>query len=101
MSYDFAGEPTAMMAPVLRYFGVSSPPELPPVIYDEPDKAMHEIAQLSKIVVNAADEGDAVAKQILHDASIELARAAIAVIEQLRMENDDFQVAYVGGVFDA
>jgi N-acetylglucosamine kinase-like BadF-type ATPase len=101
MSYDYRGEPTSMMEPILRHFGVSSPPELPPVIYDDPDKAMREIAQLSKIAVRAAEEGDKVATEILKDAAKELAVAAIAVIEQLRMEREEFQVAYVGGVFEA
>ncbi len=101
MAYDYRGEPTSMMDPVLRHFGVSSPPELPPVIYDEPDKAWREIAQLSKIAVEAAQDGDKVAQEILKDAAEELAKAAIAVIEQLRMEHDAFQIAYVGGVFEA
>ena len=101
MAYDYRGEPTSMMDPILRHFGVSSPPELPPVIYDKPDRTMREIAQLSKIAVRAAQEGDAVAKGILRDAAVELAKAAIAVIEQLRMESESFQVAYVGGVFEA
>jgi len=101
MSYDYRGEPTNMMEPILRHFGVSSPPELPPVIYDDPDSAMREIAQLSKIAVEAAREGDKVAQEILKDAAKELAVATIAVIEQLRMERDEFQVAYVGGVFEA
>jgi N-acetylglucosamine kinase-like BadF-type ATPase len=101
MAYDYRGEPTAMMEPILRHFGVSSPPELSPAIYDQPDKAQREIAQLSKIVVEAAREGDRVAQEILKDAAIELAVAAIAVIEQLRLERDEFQVAYVGGVFEA
>src|SRR5262245_11972642 len=101
MSYDYRGEPTSMMEPILRQFGVSYPPELPPVIYDDPDKAMREIAQLSKIAVKAAEEGDKVAQEILKDAAKELAVAAIAVIEQLRMEQDEFHVAYVGGVFEA
>jgi N-acetylglucosamine kinase-like BadF-type ATPase len=101
MSYDYRGEPTSMMEPILRHFGVKSPPELPPAIYDDPDKAMREIPQLSRIAVKAAEEGDKVASEILKDAAKELAVAAIAVIEQLRMERDEFQVAYVGGVFEA
>lgn len=101
MSYDYRGEPTSMMEPILRHFGVSSPPELSPVIYDDPERALREIAQLSKITVKAAEEGDKVAQEILKDAAKELAVAVIAVIEQLRMERDEFQVAYVGGVFEA
>jgi N-acetylglucosamine kinase-like BadF-type ATPase len=101
MAYDYRGEPTIMMEPVLRYFGVSSPPELPPVIYDSPADVHSRIAQLSKIVVKAAQEGDKVARAIIKDAAEELAKAAIAVIEQLKMEKDTFNLSYVGGVFES
>src|SRR5262245_16334519 len=101
MAYDYRGEPTMMMEPVLRYFGVSSPPELPPVIYDSPAEVQSRIAQLSKIVVKSAQDGDKVARAIVKDAAVELAKAAIAVIEQLKMEKDSFTVAYVGGVFES
>ncbi|MBP6820762.1 MAG: hypothetical protein KA368_04430 [Acidobacteria bacterium] len=105
MSYDFRGEATSMTAPVLRHFGVSSPPELTTVIYDSSPKEKGEvqakIAQLSRIAVQAAEQGDEVAIGILRDAASELAKTAIAVIDQLRMESDTFRVAYVGGVFEA
>jgi N-acetylglucosamine kinase-like BadF-type ATPase len=101
MAYDYRGQPTTLMDPVLRHFGVSTPPELPPVIYDAPADVPGRIAQLSHLVVEAARQGDQVASQILSDAAAELAKAAIAVIEQLRMERDSFRLAYVGGVFEA
>lgn len=101
MAYDYRGEPTSMMDPVLRHFGVSSPPELPPVIYDSPAEVAGKIAQLSRIVVEAAQQHDRVAVRIIRDAAVELAKAALAVIEQLRMESGSFRVACVGGVFDA
>jgi N-acetylglucosamine kinase-like BadF-type ATPase len=101
MAYDYRGLPTSLMDPVLRHFGVSTPPELPPVIYDAPSDVPGRIALLSRLVVDAARQGDRVACQILSDAALELAKAAIAVIEQLRMERDPFRLAYVGGVFEA
>lgn len=105
MSYDFRGEATSMTAPVLSHFGVSSPPELTTAIYDTSSKEKGEvqakIAQLSRIAVTAAEKGDSVAQEILHDASEELAKTTIAVVEQLRMEQETFRVAYVGGVFEA
>jgi N-acetylglucosamine kinase-like BadF-type ATPase len=105
MAYDYRGKPTAMMEPVLKHFGVASPPELPPVIYETTDEQRHvvmaKIAQLSRVAVNAAEAGDQVALDIMHDAAEELAKTAIAVIEQLRMEHDTFRIAYVGGVFEA
>ncbi len=105
MSYDFRGEATSMTAPVLRHFGVSSPPELTTVIYDSSSKEKGEvpskIAQLSPIAVEAAKNGDEVATRILCDAACELAKTAIAVIDQLKMERETFRVSYVGGVFEA
>jgi len=90
---------------VLKHFGVSSPPELATVIYDSSSKEKGEvqgkIAQLSRIAVNAAREGDKIAQGIMTDAAEELAKTAVAVVEQLRMEHDTFRVAYVGGVFEA
>lgn len=105
MSYDFRGEATSMTAPVLRHFGVASPPELTTVVYDSSSKEKGEvqarIAQLSPIAVEAAEQGDEVAVGILCDAARELAKTAVAVIDQLRMERDSFRVAFVGGVFEA
>ncbi|QQS46410.1 MAG: hypothetical protein IPM66_21290 [Acidobacteriota bacterium] len=101
MAWDYRGEPTSMMDPVLRHFGVTNPTELPPVIYDSPGEVSSKISQLSRIVVKEAAAGDAIAREILKDAAGELARAAVAVIEQLRMEHETFSVSYVGGVFEA
>jgi N-acetylglucosamine kinase-like BadF-type ATPase len=100
-AYDHRKPPTRLTEPVCRYLGVSSPPELPPVIYDSPGEERRDIAQLSRIVVEAARGGDQVALEILNDAASQLARAATTVIGQLEMSNENFRVAYVGGVFDA
>jgi glucosamine kinase len=100
-AYDGRSLPTGMTEKICRYFGVSSPSELPSVIYDTSTKAMGEIAPLSHAVVEAAREGDAAARGILADAALELARAVAAVIEQLKMQAEAFRVAYVGGVFEA
>ncbi len=100
-AYDHRAPETSLTDDVCRYFGVTSPSELPPVIYDSPTEVVREIAQLSRIVVHAAREGDSVAHGILTDAAIELARAVAAVIERLKMQHQTFRVAYVGGVFEA
>jgi N-acetylglucosamine kinase-like BadF-type ATPase len=101
MAYDERGAATSLSGPVCRHFNVETPPELPPVIYNEPVKVMHEIAQLSKLVVAHAQMGDAVALGILGDAAHELARAVNTVIKKLGMQGEAFRVAYVGGVFGA
>ena len=94
-------EDTKLTEKVCRHFHVNSPVELPTVIYDPASNAMQEIAQLSKEVVEAANEGDETAIAILKNAAHELARAVIAVIEQLKMKDEAFRVGYVGGVFSS
>ena len=100
-AYDHRSQPTSMSDAVCRHFGVSTPPELPPVIYESPTKVMREVAELAKVVVRAAQDGDSVAQSILADAAVELARAVVAVIERLGLQAKSFRVAYVGGVFQA
>ena len=94
-------EDTKLTEKVCRHFHVNSPVELPAVIYDPASNAMQEITQLSKQVVEAANEGDETAIAILKNAAHELARAVIAVIEQLKMKDHAFRVGYVGGVFSS
>ena len=57
------------------------------------------VARFGRDVVNAAKEKDPVALQIVADGGTELGLAAVAVIRHLQMEQDRFQIAYVGGVF--
>lgn len=96
-----AHEETQLTEKICRFFNVSSPPELPSVIYNPDNNVMPQIAQLSKIVVETAQAGDATAIEILKDAAHELGRAIKAVIEQLEMQQDEFRIGYVGGVFGA
>ncbi len=96
-----AQDETHLTEKVCRFFNVKTPPELPAVIYNPDNNVMPQIAQLSKLVVETAQEDDATAIRILADAAHELARAIKAVIEQLNMQNDEFRVGYVGGVFEA
>ena len=101
-AYDYRRhEDTALTEKVCRFFNVSSPPELPAVIYNPNTNVLPQIAQLSKLVVETAQDGDVIAIEILKDAAYELARAIKAVIEQLNMRDDAFRIGYVGGVFSA
>jgi N-acetylglucosamine kinase-like BadF-type ATPase len=101
-AYDYRRhEDTALSEKICRFFHVQTPPELPAVIYNPDANVMPQIAQLSKLVVETAQEGDAVAIEILRDAAHELARAIKAVIAQLDMQHEVFRIGYVGGVFEA
>src|SRR5688500_20332698 len=61
--------------------------------------SLHDALPICRDVVNAAKMKDPVALQIVAEGGTELGAAATAVIRQLQMEHDRFQIAYVGGVF--
>jgi N-acetylglucosamine kinase-like BadF-type ATPase len=97
---DERGPETSMTAAACDYFHVTAVEDLSTAIY-APTITNERIAGFGKHVIEAARSGDAVARGIMKEAGMELGRSAIAVIRKLRMENERFQVAYVGGVFAA
>jgi len=82
------------------YFHVSSADDLATAIY-APTITNEFIAGFAKLVIAEAKTNDPVALGIIRQAGTELGIAAAAVIRSLKMEQDRFQVAYVGGVFAA
>jgi N-acetylglucosamine kinase-like BadF-type ATPase len=58
-----------------------------------------EIAALSRLVAEAAEQGDEVARCILAEAAAELARLAEAVFRMLFTPGEHATVAYIGGLF--
>jgi N-acetylglucosamine kinase-like BadF-type ATPase len=97
---DGRGPKTALSEAACEYFNVARPEDLSTAVY-APNVTNTRIAGYSRRVVLAAKRRDAVAREIVEEAGMELARAAVAVIRKLRMERERFQVAYVGGVFAA
>ncbi|MDT7603303.1 MAG: hypothetical protein QOF61_1300 [Acidobacteriota bacterium] len=98
---DGRGRETTLVASCLDYFKVAAPEDLSTAIYS-PSMTNERIAGFAKFVIESAKrDDDAAAREIIRDAGRELAFAARAVIQKLRMERDEFQVGYVGGVFKA
>jgi len=89
-----------LSAAATTYFHVSDPIDLSTAIY-APTITNERLAGFAKYVIEAAKAKDEVALEILHEGGAELGVAAGAVISNLRLERERFQVAYVGGVFDA
>ncbi|BBI36302.1 N-acetylglucosamine kinase [Cohnella abietis] len=54
--------------------------------------------RLAKLLFQAANQGDEVAKDILRDQGIELGKQAQAVIKKLGMENESFDVVLAGSI---
>jgi len=99
-AYDGRMPPTALTEKICQHLSIDRPTELVPIIYGE-STGVSEIASLGEIVIEAAREGDEVAREIISAAGFELGRAVVAVIERLRLQPESFRVAYVGGVFNS
>lgn len=61
----------------------------------------HEIARLAPLVLHAAEEGDAVALQLLVRGVDLLADCVAAVARRLHMDADTVEIVLVGGLFQA
>jgi N-acetylglucosamine kinase-like BadF-type ATPase len=88
------------MAAACAYFHVTTPDDLSTAIYS-PTMTNERLAGFSKQVIEAAKSKDPVAREIIAEAGSELGLAVAAVIRNLKLEPERFQVAYVGGVFAA
>jgi len=97
---DGRGPQTLLTEFACNYFHVSTADDLTTAIY-APTITNERIAGFGKDVVDAAKRKDPVAEQIIQEGASELGQAAVAVIRTLQMEREEFQIAYVGGVFRA
>jgi N-acetylglucosamine kinase-like BadF-type ATPase len=97
---DGRGPQTLLTEFACNYFHVSTADDLTTAIY-APTITNERIAGFGKDVVEAAKRKDEVAAQIILEGGIELGLAAVAVIRNLQMEKERFQIANVGGVFRA
>jgi len=95
---DGRGPETLLTELACSYFHVSTPDDLTTAIY-APTITNEWLAGFGRDVVEAAKRKDEVALEIVLDGGRELGLAVVAVIRQLQMERERFQIAYVGGVF--
>jgi N-acetylglucosamine kinase-like BadF-type ATPase len=97
---DGRGPATSLTGVACSYFHVSDANDLSTAIYS-PTITNERLAGFGKFVIEAARARDRIAREILAEAGRELGLMAVAVIRNLKLERDLFQVAYVGGVFAA
>lgn len=96
---DGRGPTTSLTAAACSYFHVSDPNDLSTAIYS-PTITNERLAGFGRYVIEAATTKDRIAREILAEGGTELGSAAAAVIRNLKLDRETFQVAYVGGVFD-
>jgi N-acetylglucosamine kinase len=99
-AYDGRGPKTKMTDLLCFAYGMCDPADLPRFVYATTTNT-DDIARYGKLVMEAAQDGDPVAGEILHRAGRELAACVVAVANKLRMSETEFPVAYVGGAVHA
>ncbi len=97
---DGRGPTTTLTGAACTYFHVSDPNDLSTAIY-APTITNERLASFARYVIEAAKAKDRIAREILAEGGRELGLAAAAVIRNLKLERETFQVGYVGGVFNA
>jgi N-acetylglucosamine kinase-like BadF-type ATPase len=99
-AHDARGFTTIMTELICKEYGMCNAAELPRFVYATTTHA-DDIARYGKVVIEAAQTDDDVARDILARAGAELVECVIAVARKLHMLDDEFPVAYVGGAFHA
>ena len=99
-AYDGRGPETMLMNSLMEHLGLTDFTDIVKEIYSK-QTSPEAIASLAPLVSQAAKDGDEPAATILRDAAEELALTASAVIGGLNMQDEAFQVAISGGVFEA
>jgi N-acetylglucosamine kinase-like BadF-type ATPase len=97
---DGRGEQTALTALILGHFQCRNLIQLMKQVYAG-TYDRHRLAQVSKLVGQAAVEGDQVARRILAYAGDELGKAVAAGLRALEQTEVPFPIAPNGGVFNA
>ena len=92
------GDPTSLRRMFLDAAAASDINQLVHRFYT-PEFPRPRLAAFAKLVDDAAENGDAIAREILNDAARELATIAAAVRGQLFEKTEPARVAYIGGVF--
>jgi len=97
-AFDGRGPATKMTDLLCFQYAMCDPADLPRFVYAT-TTGDDVIARYGKLVMQAADEGDAVARAILDRAGCELAYCVLAVARRLSLTAEELPVAYVGGAF--
>lgn len=93
---DGRGPETMLLDTLLRHWQVEQPMAMIERVYRTGEKS--DIAVLSALVLGAARKGDKIARRIVAEAGGELARAAIAVGDQLSFPDGRIPLALAGGL---
>ncbi len=99
IAHDGLGEATALNDLILEHLQMQSLPDIIPAVYHT-ENTKEWIASLSKIVVNAADQGDHVARNIIKEHAQYMGESISCLMKRMFTENDAIPVVLTGGLFN-
>lgn len=99
-AHDGRGFATRMTDLLCNEYDMCRPEDLPRFVYAT-ETHVDDIARYGKLVIEAAEAGDDMAREILARGGAELAECVLAIARKLHMTDSEFPVAYVGGAFHA
>ncbi len=99
MAVDHRGPATILTEHFLAALNVSTPQELVPLVYGGMDRAA--LAGLAHVVIETADAGDAVARELVQQSAQALARTAQAAATRIFADMQALPIALAGGMFTA
>lgn len=98
-TYDGIGEPTNLTQKLEKQLDIKSSKDLIDW-YNETKPSVHEISDFVPLVLQAAEEGDEVARQLVDKTISDLGKAVMAVVGKLKMEEEFNRIVIVGGLFE-
>ncbi|MFC4766244.1 N-acetylglucosamine kinase [Effusibacillus consociatus] len=96
-SYDGREKISKISDSVLQELSLSNPEELMAWVYSS-EYSIDRVAALTSVISELGEEGDWKARSILQEAGRELAKMALAVIENLHLRQVGFDMVLSGGV---
>ncbi len=95
-AFDGRGDSTALTSRILNELGLGTEKDVLPWLYRDNAPHSHDVARLAPLIVEAAENGDAVARRIVETAAHELALLGKTVIR--RLESEAPKIAFAGGL---
>lgn len=98
-AYDGTAETTQLTQKLEQRLNIKSPKDILDW-YNETKPSIHIISDFAPVVIETAEEGDQVAKELVDKSITELGKAMLAVIKKLKMENEANRIVICGGLFE-
>ncbi len=99
-AYDGTSEQTSLTTKLLARLDVKTVTDM--VDWSSEAKpSIHEVSDFAPLALEAAEEGDDVAKQLVDKTIAELGRALSAVVKRLKIADEYNRVVIVGGLFES